>query len=517
MSARSRVAIVGGGAAAVGVLKALEVFRDEVEVTLYDLPSGRQSPYSPAVPAGEEDSIVNLEDDPQFIQFLRSNLGLKFPPPKSDFGIPPPKLTVQGWGELVSTETAGGLTRFWGASALPYPDREFDRWPFPAKVMRPHYEAIVESMPVSGDDDDLSKLWGDGLSSRPALPRSALFSKLLDRVKQQQANSLCGYDLVGGGGRIAVETDESAPNHCRQIGSCMSGCPRHSIFKAATVINAKRDTGQIHHSIDSEVQAFNPADRTLIVKTATGHWKSEPFDVIFLAAGCINSTTIALRSLAIDSAVVQDNRIVTFPILRLDSSRLTREDGNNFSLTNLVVACLPRNGERASVIQMYPVFDLLWKYFSPSWMWPYVQSIGRFVRTRGVIARLYLPPEHSQSYQLTIGARELPILTLKNPPTRLNAVPHLWRDIRHGLSGGGFWVPRFPAMAHSTSSHYGGTLPLGSAHCDARGQLAPGVFLCDSSAFPASSAFSPTLTIMAYAHRTATLALQEHRSKAVQS
>jgi hypothetical protein len=100
-----------------------------------------------------------LENDPEFIHYLRSNLGLAFPPPKSDFGIQPPKLTVQGWGDLVRTDSAGGLTRFWGASALPYPDREFDRWPFPAKEMRSHYETIVEFIPVSGEDDDLGELW----------------------------------------------------------------------------------------------------------------------------------------------------------------------------------------------------------------------------------------------------------------------------------------------------------------------------------------------------------------------
>jgi ferredoxin len=80
---------------------------------------------------------------------------------------------------------------------------------------------------------------------------------------------------------MAVETDEFAANHCQHIGSCMSGCPRHAIFRAATVINAKREAGLIHHLIESEVWAFNPNDRTLIVKTATGHSKSEPFDLIF--------------------------------------------------------------------------------------------------------------------------------------------------------------------------------------------------------------------------------------------
>jgi hypothetical protein len=509
MSARIRASIVGGGAAAVGILKALEPYQDQVDVTLYDLPAGPRSDYITRKPESADDPVENLESNPEFIGYLRSNLGFKFPPPKSDFGISPSKLAVENWGDLVNSDSAGGLTRFWGASALPYPDSEFDRWPISAEVMRPHYEAIVESIPVSGEDDKLSELWGNGLTSRPPLKRAPLFADLLNHVDRLDSGSLSGYDLVGGGGRMAVETDESYPNYCRQTGSCMTGCPSHAVFKASSFVSAKHEMGLIRHLINGEVHSFNPEDRTLVVKSETGFSKSEPFDLIFLAAGCIASTSIVLRSLPIRSAIVQDNRIVTFPIAKLTPATARDEGVHHFSLTNLVVACIPRNGDREAIIQMYPFFDLLWRFFSPAWTWRSLATLGRFARAHGIIARLYLPPEHSQTYKLALDSNEEAILSLNEQPTRLSEVRHLWQDIRRGIAGNGFWVPRFPKMAHSTSSHYGGTLPLGGAYCDAQGQLVPGVFLCDSSAFPASSAFSPTLTIMAYAHRTVTMAVQQ--------
>jgi hypothetical protein len=161
-----------------------------------------------------------------------------------------------------------------------------------------------------------------------------------------------------------------------------------------------------------------------------------------------------------------------------------------------------------SVIQVYPFFDLLWQYYLPSILWPMIRPLGRGLRAHVAIARLYATPEQSQAYRFTLDAQGEPLLALERAPCALEEIPGLWAAVRAGLSGNGFWVPPAPKILHRTSSHYAGTLPLAGTACAADGSLAAGVYVCDSAAFPRSSAFSPTLTIMAYARRTAVEALK---------
>jgi hypothetical protein len=51
-------------------------------------------------------------------------------------------------------------------------------------------------------------------------------------------------------------------------------------------------------------------------------------------------------------------------------------------------------------------------------------------------------------------------------------------------------------IAHQLSPERGADAP---AACIANGSIADGVYFCDSSAFPRSSAFSPTLIMITYA------------------
>jgi hypothetical protein len=504
-----RVAVVGGGAAAVGVLSGLKARRASVFVTQIDLAPGRRSEFEPTHSnSTARTTATDLETSPEFIAHLRKKLGWKFPPPKSHFGVTPETLSVTGWGSVWSSNTGGGLTRFWGASALPYPDAEFADWPISAAELRAHYQAVVDEIPVCGTEDALSALWGGGLSSRPALKRSAIFDALEAHLAQRGQEWIKGSRFIGGSGRMAIETNPEAANVCRLIGSCMSGCPRDAVFSAEAFMARASTSRAIDKQIIGRVLTFDPARKTLAVESGAGVNELGPFDLILLAAGCIGSTAIALRSLpAIRAAPLQDNSLYTFPLCYLRRAPRT-EDQAYFALTNFFVACQAHRAARMSVVQIYPFFDLLWQYYVPSVLWPMIRPLGRGLRAHVAIARLYVTPEYSQAYRFTLDAHGEPILALERPPCALEKIPGLWTAIRTGLSGNGFWVPPAPKVLHRTSSHYAGTLPLASAACAADGSIATGVYVCDSAAFPRSSAFSPTLTIMAYARRTTVEALK---------
>ena len=449
-----------------------------------------------------EDGLVT----PAAVAAVRRQLGWKFPPPKSHFGSIPDSYFVEGWGKIWKSSEPGGLTRFWGASALPLPDREFERWPFPASAIRPHYEAIVKAIPVSGSDDCFSAIWSRGLASRPPLQPAGLLQKLT-AMAVELSGTADGYDIQIGSGRVAVETDPDSAKSCQLLGQCMIGCPRDAVYSAGNDVNRARERAVITRSIPGRVLAYNSLNKTLDIESGGRKLLFGPFDLIFLAAGCVGSTAIVLRSRDdIASLPLQDNAIYTFPLFHFGRARQKHPE-QYFGLTNLVCACRPESGGPTSLIQMYPFFDYLWQYYLPSFLWPLGRRLAKRMREHAAICRLYVPAEHSQRYTMSVDPDGEPRFTLDRAPVGVKAIPGLWNAVRRRLSHGNYWVPNI-ISAQRTSSHYAATLPMGSRYCDRNARVADGIYLCDSAAFPSSPAFSPTLTIMAFARKVVMEAIE---------
>ncbi|MGQ0567698.1 MAG: glycosyltransferase [Gemmobacter sp.] len=108
---RARYAVVGTGAAALGVLDALLMHGgDDAAITVFDI--GDLPAPEPAAGTGAGPFYDAVYAD------LRAS-GLRgFPPPKTHFGA---RLPVHPAGHgLVQSRSFGGLTNFWGATMLPF-------------------------------------------------------------------------------------------------------------------------------------------------------------------------------------------------------------------------------------------------------------------------------------------------------------------------------------------------------------------------------------------------------------
>ena len=81
-------------------------------------------------------------------------------------------------------------------------------------------------------------------------------------------------------------------------------------------------------------------------------------------------------------------------------------------------------------------------------------------------------------------------------------------QMRMAMRRGGFRIPPVPPIHQKTNSHYACTLPPGNKLVPVTpgGEVAPGLYVCDSTIFPTLPAVSLTLTIMAQAHRIAATA-----------
>jgi hypothetical protein len=282
----------------------------------------------------------------------------------------------------------------------------------------------------------------------------------------------------------------------------MTGCGVWSIYSARTEIKQHIAAGRLHKVVAGTVRSVDLQRRAVHLNDERD---MHSFDRIFLAAGCIGSTELIIRSIGLkEGPVMVDNVAYTFPIFYLGPALKDSEPKRYFGLSNTAIICVPQGTDSpSSFIQIYPFFDHLWRYFIPISIWPLFAPIAARLRGRMLIARLYLHSSHGTSYAFRMADSpniEICRIAQAHP---FNNGTGLWAAIRRAASQAGFFIPPLRPMRHATSSHYAGSLPLGGDLITRDGRLANGIYLCDSANFIDGPALSPTLTVMANAARLA--------------
>lgn len=494
-----RVAVIGSGAAAAGTLGALARWAPDSRVTLFD---HGDSPEGPLATAARPEARPPDHARDVYARIRREH-GFAFPPPKTHFGVAPLKQAVAGWGDVWDNRVWGGLTSFWGGSALPFPDDELRRWPVSAADLAPYYAQVAQQVGVSGDAGALDRYFGEGYVNRPPIALPSVFQDLMAAVNRD-GPAADRYDLLAGGSRLAVETREGHAAACFYCGECMTGCSAGAIYAARQDVDRGVAAGQIEQVVRARVWSVAASPLRVTVKRGDGAPEAAgDFDRIYVCAGAFGSAEIVMRSLGLaQGPQVVDGAVFTFPIVNLRSRRAGEHARGYFGLTNLLIGCVPRGDDgRFALIQVYPAMDHLWRYFLPVGAWRAFQGVGRQLRRRFLLGRIFLHGDLSQAYALSLGADGELGVALARPPSALRDVPGLWASVRRRMSRDGFFVPPSPVIRHATSSHYGGSFPLGCGPVGADGSFLPGAYLCSSAAFPTVPAISPTMTIMALAAR----------------
>ncbi|MBM09855.1 MAG: hypothetical protein CMF69_09845 [Magnetovibrio sp.] len=393
----------------------------------------------------------------------------------------------------------GGLSNFWGSVVLPFTDKEFSGWPVTAADMAPYYRRISEVMGISGTVDGLNKYFGDTFENRPPIELPLVMKSFLNIFNDSQK-------FVAGHSRLALETRLNNQQACNRCGQCLSGCPVDAIFRTENHIQKLIPKFTSSEIVRQKVMQYDPVLRVIEMENGL---ISEQFDRIYLAAGCLGTTEIVMRSLGLSSGpVMTDNTIFTFPIIYTGRNSAVIGE-NHMAMTYLLMGYLPDTAETPfTKIQIYSSFDYLWQYILPPKFWFLFKPIGQLLRARILWARLYLDGTESDQYALQLD-NELKLSVYQKGKKTDNTLT-VFRELRKAIKKTGFVIPRLPLIRHKTSSHYTATLPYGSVlstregalTIDRVGTVADGVHICDGAVFASSPSNSPTFTIMANAYRT---------------
>lgn len=417
----------------------------------------------------------------------------------------------------IASSAYGGFSTVWGAQVMPFSRSTFDRWPFSWDDIEPHYRAVLDEVPLAGDDDDLAELFPllRRTSGLPELgPRTAAVLRRYDRHR----DSLRAQGVTVGRARLAFSAQQ-----CVRCGLCMTGCPYQLIYSAAQTMDRVRRRPNVRVLDGLLVERIGQDGDQAVAScrdVRTGERTEFRADRLFVGAGGLGTTRLVLGSLAAPPSRLEVAESVQFLVPFL-SARPVEDprgpDARDFTLNQFnVLLHFDEEGYTTSQLHVYPYnpafADALPGFLRRRWTAPAARAALR----RLSVGFGYLPSWASPP--VTVAVRRstgggLPEVELGRDDSE--RPPLLGRALRRLVRA----APRldlWPLLTHATLSgagksyHFGGAFPHAGADggpraTDCWGRLPDWdrVHLIDGSVLPSVPSTTFTLTVMANAHRIA--------------
>jgi len=466
------------------------------------------------------DTIKDLRHQPP--------VGLGGVPLKFSYGSDFPYHDVSGELPFENQGTAirptlarGGFSTVWGSCILPYLQEDISDWPISIEDLAPHYRAVCEIIPVSGENDSLAELLPLYTDRNEPLRQSRQARALMEDMARAR-KKLRAREIHFGQSRLAVRAGASPRGGgCEYCGLCLYGCPRQLIYDASTTLEELQSRDDFHYVPDVVVERFAEVGGSVKIE-ARNRVTAERIRIdaerVYLAAGTVSTTRLILDSTeSFDRPIeMRDSQYFLLPWLRLRRSRgAATEDLHTLSQIFIELRDAV-DSDRSAHLQIYTYNDhyaaLFERLLGPAASW--LRMPLNFALERMLLIQGYLHSHVSPTIIATLRrSGERSVLEMEarpNPrcrPTLRRIVARLFRS----ASAFGA-VPVWPALQVAPPGrgfHTGGTLPMRERPAEletdvlGRPKGFERLHVVDSSVLPSIPPTTITLTVMANAHRIA--------------
>ena len=220
----------------------------------------------------------------------------------------------------------GGLSNVWGASLLPYLDRDIADWPISSNDLSPHYQEVLSFVPIAAVRDELEKIYPLHSEHLQTFHASRQAAQLIEDLRNVQPK-LDKSGVKFGNSRVAVRTEvgDRDPG-CVYCGLCMYGCPYSLIYNSASTLASLHQAENFHYQKDVIVEKLAQSDGIVTINgqhRLTGEKLTFPAEKVYLGAGVLPTTKILLESMAAydQPLAIKDSQYFLFPLLRYRRSK----------------------------------------------------------------------------------------------------------------------------------------------------------------------------------------------------
>ncbi len=413
---------------------------------------------------------------------------------------------LSGFAEAVGLQTsnflptgshaAGGLSRIWGALAMPWDPADLASFPDREGLLE-GYDHVASRIGLSRPGEN-----GAALTA----PAQHILSRHRDIASER------GFALEPASN--AVLTDGKADRQaCNACGLCLYGCSRGAIYHSALELSQLRSFRNFTYRSGIRVQRLASESELHVVEAVspTGPIRLSARRII-LAAGTIATTSLAFRRLGLVGKPVplQSNPVggAAFLVLHMIGRDLPRQ---SFGLGQLFYRSALRNGTEAIGV-LYGADTLPLASLAEQMPLRRKAStdLARALAPGLLLASSYLPGRYSQNHIIVEedgGDGRVSIIG-----TQTSEAAQLLRESFRRISGamrrrGAWQLPGSATVLQpGADAHAGATLPMGADGPNGTGSFGElrgidGIFVVDGACLPTLSAIHSTLTIMANADR----------------
>jgi len=525
------ILVVGSGPSGVHLAKTLlDLGRS---VTLLDV--GHEQP-APILPKADFDGLKRKLDDPVGYFLGSDGRGVVFPDDRARYFAHPPskeyvfsrpagfETVMTNFDPLISF-AAGGLAEAWTVGCYPLNAAELEAFPFDFAAIEPYYAEIAQRIGITAARDDLARFgaWFDSYLE-PLAPDPHAES-LMTRYAECRAhlNAQLGFYL--GRSRVAMLTrDDGQRLACDQLGRCLWGCPRHSLYAPSSTLRQLLAEPGFRYVNDAFVTHLEYDGDTISAASAVGSDGSQrrfSADAYALAAGTLCSSKILLDSIYRRTGEIHelsglmDNSQIVIPFLTL--RRIGKPvDTHSYQFHQLALGISRAQPEEYVHGQITTLKSASVHPVAQNMPVDLRAALDVFRITHAALgaANVWLPDRRRAENVLTLRARQgtvqtdLVVRCAEDPPDRFD-VP--LKIVKRALRKLGCVVP--PGMTQrlprGSSVHYAGTVPMQHARqpftCnpDCRSNDFRNLYFADGASFPSLPAKNLTFTLMANAVRVA--------------
>lgn len=413
----------------------------------------------------------------------------------------------------------GGLSNIWGAGLLPMHEQDIKDWPFDLALLEPHYEKVLQFMPMAGQHDPLEQLLplhcnpcGHSLSRQTTLMLARMY-KNHDVLKQR--------GIYFGASRLAAKYfGQQNRMDCQYCGMCMYGCPYGILYSAkSTLDELRRDEKFTYRSGFVVTQIKEENGMVRIYGTDIKGNAQEPVnaDRVILASGAPATAKIILHSLGLYNKPVKLKTSDQYylPLLSFAGQPDIEHEQLHTMCQSFWVIKKPQISPYLIHCSVFTYNDLyakaiqalLGKMHSP------LKNVTQIPLRRFYFMICYLHSKHSGYLTVSLNddkQKNLNVEGHKNKDSK-----QVFRKTRRHIRNASGLTGLHPVPFYrgeklpGGGNHFGGSFPMSKnpagLQTDIFGRIKglDKVHIADSSIFPSITATTISLSVMANAHRIA--------------
>lgn len=416
---------------------------------------------------------------------------------------------------VIQSNALGGLSNLWGRGVEPPYRGECDHWPFHQDFVH-SLQAVLSHIPLSAEPDNLAEVMPLHTGHYTPHRITGDSEALLERWNRHRA-ALNRKGVHFGKTRLALRQGSIQARGCQLCAMCFYGCPYGAMFDVAQLFPVLQAYERFSYRGGWKVRRFRAHDGggvEVTVEDAGGGQEKMWAKKLIIAAGAVQTTTIAMRSLRCADAVLKSSDLIKIPFIRIFGHAY--DDEAYHALSQLTLAVKRPNISRNAVLVHFfgknpAIQAAVLSLFPERWR----GVMGRLcapVLRRVLIGMCFLHSEDSAAIRMRDDGETMTLSSKRSFHAfriylRL-CVFFLMQVRKTGLlpipGAGGVSLP-------GSSVHYGASMPIGGTGAlstDQEGRLnaLPSVSIADAASLPDIPAGSYTLSIMANAYRIGRLA-----------